>query len=1080
MLKTASLTRTRVQRFHEDVVKPGIYGATAAVQVGVFQCADPMAYGEAVGQAFVPVEVGFRFGPKWSTAWFHVTGAVPAEMAGEVVVLRFKSETEALVYVGGVPAQGMERNHDDFVLARSAKGGEKVDLFIECGVNTFFGAGGGSRKDSRAPLNSLAPVEKPNTPLPTDRYLRIGGEDVLQGHLKVCEIAVLRPQVRALSWDMEFLRSLEGKLTEKTPRKKQILRALNDAVNALDAGDVAGTAGRAREILAAMIETKAGGSASACWGVGHAHIDTAWLWPLRETKRKCSRTFSTQVALMEEYPEYVFQASQAQLYAFTKENYPGLFAKIKTKVAGGQWDVGGAMWVEADCNIPSGESLVRQILHGTRFWEDAFGKERGKQSYLWLPDVFGYSAALPQILTQAGLDSFVTQKISWSQFNKFPHHTFYWEGIDGTKILSHFLPADNYNASNRPEELIHGMENNQDADRANMFLTAYGYGDGGGGPTREHIEFVRRAKDCDGLPKTRCGRVDDFLAALRGEAKDLETWVGELYLELHRGTYTTQAKNKRANRYSEFLLHDAEFLWMAKLAQGQGAKSDYPAAKLDAAWKTVLLNQFHDIIPGSSITWVYEDSQEQYAQVSETVGGLINEAAGAWAGAIDTAGTQAPFVVFNTHSWEDAGLVEIAADVPAAAVRSAGGRVMGPVQKIEGENGAAYLARVTEVPAMGYGVFDLTSDSPPLIPSETAKGSAGETSVLENRLLRVELDGAGRVTRLFDKLAKREVVEAGRPANQLMLYEDRPNNWAAWDVDAFYLEKGQAIATPACVRLVESGPVRAVLEFSRELGKKSKLVQKVLLAAESMRVDFVTEVEWREDFTFLRVLHPVGVLSNRATYEIQYGHAERPTHFNTSWDFARFEVCAQKWADLAEPGYGVALLNTGKYGHSCHGNVLGLSLLRSPNSPDPTADRGAQKFTYALLPHGGDLRAAAGGPGTSVIGQAYRLNNPLRAVRTSVKGGGLPARFSVMTCDRENVIIETVKKAEGDGRMIVRLYEAHGARGPVNLKVNVPFKKAMAVDLLERPTELYGVKVEGQTIGLEMGPFAIRTVAIEL
>ena len=1069
MFKTPALTRGRVQKYLEKVIRPAVYGVRAPLEIGLYQCPDPIPYEQAIGQSFRPVAVGLRFGPKWSTAWFHLRGKIPAELAGQKVVLRFCSETEALVYRNGVPEQGMEKNHDDYGLAHPAKGGETVDLFLECGVNTLFGAAGGSRAVSRQPINSL---DQP------------GAGEALFGHLHRCEIAVLYPEVRALAWDLDFLLNLEGKLPEKSPRKRQILWALNDALNALETDDILGTTAAARALLEPVIRTPAGGSATACYGVGHAHIDTAWLWPLRETVRKCARTFSTQCQLMDEYPDYVFQASQAQLYAFTKQNYPGLYAKIKERVQRGQWEPGGAMWVEADCNIPSGESLVRQILHGTNFWKKEFGIS---QSYLWLPDVFGYSAALPQILKQAGLEYFVTQKISWNQINKFPHHTFYWEGIDGTKVLSHFLPADNYNASNLPEELIHSQENNLDADRANLYLTAFGYGDGGGGPTREHIERIHRAEDSDGLPKARCARVDTFLKDLAAQSKDLQTWVGELYLELHRGTYTTQAKNKRANRQSEFLLHDAEFLAATRPgSQGIGAGAGYPAATLDQAWKTVLLNQFHDIIPGSSITWVYEESQEQYAQLRQDVGKVIADATAGWTGAINTSGLRRPVVVFNTLSWDDSELVVLPAAAKggggAGSLRDGTGRVVSPVQQIElaDGGGTAWLARALEVPPLGYAVFELSEQAAPLAPAEAVVGSvtAGGGGVLENRLLRVELDGVGRITRLFDKLARREVVETGRPANQWVLYEDKPNNWPAWDIDIHYLDKPRPIDTAAELKLAEAGPLRAVIEVRRAFGKASRMVQRIQLAAESLRLEFVTHVEWQEADTLLRVLHPVNVHAPRATFEIQFGHAERPTHFNTSWDYARFEVCAQKWADLSEPGYGVALLNTGKYGHSVHGNVLGLSLLRSPDEPDPKADRGSQDFTYALLPHAGDLRVGTQASG-GVIQQAYRLNVPLLVSAATPHAGPLGLRGSVCSCDQPNVIIETIKQAEESDALIVRLYEAYGRRGPARLTVHVPFKKAVAVDLLERPTELYAVRATGTAIDLEMTPFAIRTIRLE-
>lgn len=1050
MIKNAAIYRKRVQKYLNEVIVNAIYGSQTPVNIAVFQCADPIPYAEAVTKAFTPVSLGFRFGPKWSTAWFKITGTVPPQFAGQKVVLRFRSETEGLVYKDGAPAQGMERNHDDYVLYESAVGGEEFELFIECGVNTFFGANGGSRSESRQPVNHH------DSP----------------GHLHTCALAVLNDNVRSLFWDFAFLANLEEHLPASTPRAGQLLRALNDAVNAIDPTDVAGTADGARQILAAQLSVPAAGSASHTYGTGHAHIDLAWLWPLRETIRKGSRTFSTQVALMKEYPDYTFQSSQAQLTAWVKQHYPALFAEIKEMVAAGQWEPGGAMWVEADCNIPSGESLVRQILHGRNFWKQEFDVE---QTYLWLPDVFGYSAALPQILRLAGLQYFVTQKISWNQFNRFPHHTFNWEGIDGTSIFSHFLPADTYNGENTPQELMHGEDRNQDTDRANHWLQAFGYGDGGGGPTRQHIEFLRRAENCDGLPRAHFSRVDDFLEKLESESTDLATWVGELYLEYHRGTYTNQAKNKLANRLGEMALREAELL--AALAP-TGSYS-YPALQLDTTWKLMLLQQFHDIIPGSSITWVYEDSADHYAQILGTARDIIAAARQAWLKSVDTSKAKNPLVVFNALSWSGDDVVTVpAAALPAGLeVRSLQGanRTVSPAQKIDTADGAAYLVRAVDVPALGFQVFDLSAQPPsPSVKTGAASAALNNgVAVLENARLRAEFDKLGRLTRLYDKTAKREVVDGTSPANQFVLYEDRPNDYNAWDVDVFYLEKASPVETQCAIKIVENGPVRATIEVTRKLGRASSMTQRISLTMGSPRLDFETDADWHEDQTFLRVLNPVNVHSPRATFEIQFGHVERPTHMNTSWDVARFEVCAQKWADLSEPGYGVAILNNGKYGHSVHGNVIGLSLLRASISPDPTSDRGQHHFTYSLMPHEADLRDAG------VIEQAYRLNSAMTAQVETAHTGELGASHSAIACDSANVVIESIKKAENSDDIIIRVYESFGRRNQATLKLNFAFESAQAVDLLERPTDLYEIKTDGSSIRLNLTPFAIRTIAVK-
>ncbi|MDH7570868.1 MAG: glycoside hydrolase family 38 C-terminal domain-containing protein, partial [Armatimonadota bacterium] len=677
------------------------------------------------------------------------------------------------------------------------------------------------------------------------------------------------------------------------------------------------------------------------------HIDVAWLWPLRETVRKCSRTFATALRYMQKYPEYRFGQSQPQLYAFTREHYPALYQRIKEAVQAGRWEPVGAMWVEADCNIPSGESLVRQVLHGKRFFMEEFGVET---EILYLPDVFGYSAALPQILKKSRVHYFMTQKISWNQFNKFPHHTFWWEGLDGTRIFSHFLPADTYNGVFTPEELRRAERNFRDSDRASSWLYLFGYGDGGGGPTAEMLEAAKRVKDLDGVPRVEQEFARDFFRRAAAEAKDLPVWVGELYLELHRGTYTTQAHNKRMNRRCEFLLRDAEFLSAIR----PGGLSGYPREALDRCWKLVLLNQFHDVIPGSSIGWVYEDSRRQYDEVARTGHSIVEDALKALSASIDAAGLSHPVVVWNTLSRPGREVVSYPLEehAPGSVVSARGERW--PVQVVEGEDGRRALF-VAEVPPCGYAVYDLSSAEAG--GSEFDSVTVGD-GYLENGVLRVEWDGRGLLTRVFDKRCGREVLAAGAAANLFQLFDDRPNNWDAWDVDVFYAETGRDLTEVAGIRIVERGPVRGAVEFCRHFGNSS-IRQVMRLSSGSARLDFVTEVEWHESNALLKVAFPVAINASRATYEIQYGHVERPTHINTSWDMARFEVVGHKWADLSEGDYGVALLNDCKYGYDVRGNVLRLSLLRAPKNPDPNADMGRHLFTYALYPHPGDVRLGA-------------------------------------------------------------------------------------------------------------------------
>ncbi|MGH9035916.1 MAG: alpha-mannosidase, partial [Acidimicrobiia bacterium] len=652
--------------------------------------------------------------------------------------------------------------------------------------------------------------------------------------------------------------------------------------------------------------------------VGHAHIDTAWLWPLRETVRKCARTFATAVSLMEHYPEYHFVCSAAQHLAWMEERYPALFARIAERVGTGQFGPVGGMWVEADCNVPSGESLVRQIVHGKRFFQSRFGIDCRE---LWLPDAFGYTAALPQIMAAAGVEWFVSQKLSWNDTNPFPHHTFWWEGVDGTRVRAHFPTADTYNGEMSPREVIRSA-------RAERSLYPFGYGDGGGGPTREMLEAARRMLDVAGAPRVALEPSGSFFAAVEDDPAPLPIWRGDLYLEKHRGTFTSQAAIKAGNRRSEAALQAAE-LWSAVRPDG----APWPAEELDAAWKTLLVNQFHDILPGSGIRWVAEQAAAELADVRRRGDALAGAALDALAGAVDTTGLAEPVVVFNPT----------------------------PFPRHEVVDHAGSTFRV-DVPPLGYVAVDVPDDSllrnAPMTCTTRQETTAGP-GWLRNEHLELRFDTAGRLLSVFDLDHRREVLATGRFGNEFHLHEDLPADWDAWDVDREYLDNFRVLDEPAECEVVEAGGLRAALRFRRGFGA-STLDQTVVLTAGSRRVDFVTEIDWQEVHKFLKVAFPVAVSADEASFEIQFGHLRRPTHEDTDFERARFEVCAQRWADLSEPrvrgvpgdtAYGVALLNDAKYGYDVRGSVLRLSLLRAPTAPDPLCDRGRHRFTYALLPH---------------------------------------------------------------------------------------------------------------------------------
>ena len=1059
MLKHPELTRRRIESFFNETLRPQLWRSQVSLQAAVYQPkADRRDYREggieaeeAAEFAYMPVEVGFAWGPVWSDAWFRFTGEIPAEWDGKIVAALLDCGAEAIVWEGDDPVQGIDGNHGEFVIAQAVKGGANVSLIVQAtGMNPYVSVHG-------------VPKDPPAMPFV----------------FRQAALALYDTELFGLYYDLKVALGVLDELPVDTQRYGQLLYRLNTAVGLCDVDDPAGIVA-CRKRIASHYEKPAHASAHRISAVGHSHIDAAWLWPLERTQLKCLHTFSTVLRLMEQYPEFRFVCSQPALYAWVKRLAPKLYARIKVKIESGQWEVTGSMWVEPDCNLSSGESLVRQILHGKNFFLDEFGVETHD---LWLPDVFGYAASLPQILKRARIDVFMTQKMSWNQVNPFPHHTFYWQGIDGTQILTHFLPSDTPNGDMSPKELMHSSRNFRDHDRALRSLYLFGYGDGGGGPTAEMIENARRLQNVEGMPTVTIEPAREFFQQIEAEAHDLGVWVGELYLELHRGTYTTQAQNKRSNRKAEFALRDAEFLSVVSPA-GLAA---YPLEMLDKLWKTVLLNQFHDIIPGSSIAEVYQDSAADYRAVAQGTDTLIAEATETLAGAVNTRGVKHPVLVVSnlSHFANEAVSVTLrAGENPVTAIGPEGDAMaVQVIEEADGGRSALFIAK--NAPLHGYAVWDLNATTAPVDEDEDTV-TASRTH-LENESLRVEFDAAtGLITRLFDRDNEREILqdtytvhangkrELNRLncANQLNLMHDKPLNWDAWDVDIYTFERGRIIAELESVTVVESGPVRGAIRFERKFGK-SRIVQTVRLTANSMRLDFVTEVDWQETDTMLKVAFPVAINSARATYEIQYGHVERSTHMNTSWDQARFEVCAQKWADLSEGNYGVALLNDCKYGHDIQGHTLRLTLLRSPQAPDPNADKGKHLFTYSLLPHNGDFREG------EVVENAYALNSPpVASTLPANRPGPLPLERSFFEVDNAAVFIEAIKRAEKESTVIVRLYEVHNTRGSVTLTTTLPAKSAWYCDLMEN--SLAEIPLYGGEMLLPIQPFEIVTVKLLL
>lgn len=857
-------------------------------------------------------------------------------------------------------------------------------------------------------------------------------------------------------------------LDEGAPERARLLNVLDDVFTILDTRDPIGRDAFYDSVPKALYALKQGVSAAGSpidvdiVGIGHAHIDVAWLWTLAQTRRKCGRSFSNVLRMMDDYPDYVFSQSQPQLYKYTEEDYPEIFDGIKQRVKDGRWELMGGTWIEPDCNTTGPESLARQFLLGRGYFRDKFGE--AETPVMWLPDTFGFAGSLPQLIRQAGLNWFVTSKISWNQYNRPPYQLFWWQGIDGTRVLTHFMTTPpetsnmphntTYNGKMTPAEVLGTWRNFDQKETHSELITAYGHGDGGGGPTRGMLDSAALMADMPGCPRVRLGTVREFFERVETEAQNLPVWNGELYLELHRGTLTSQARTKRNNRKSEFLLHDAEFL--AAMAT-QFADHAYPQEAFHAAWELVCLNQFHDILPGSSITEVYEDADKDYARIRSLAEDARDAALDALsellpASAVALAANPTSFggnrVAFLPGAPVD-GLTDLRTSETLATQTVAGGT----------------LIALSDLPA--YGLIGLTQGEA-VEPEQTVSiEETGGGFVIENPLIRVEIDGAGNLTGIRDKHADRAVLAPGEPGNQLLVFEDRPMAWDAWDIDIFYEDREERIDGVEAIEIVERGPLRASLAVHRRF-RDSRISQHIRVHHDSKRIDFDTVIDWHESHFLLKAAFPVDILSASATFDIQWGNVTRPTHRNTSMDWARFETAAQKWADLSEGNYGVALLNDCKYGYDVRDNVLRLTLLKSATMPDPVADQGEHRMLYSLLPHTGSWRNG--------VPQAAYVLNDAAIVRPVSNAAGAESGLRLVASDRPNAVIETVKRAEDGNGMIIRLYEGEGSRGPVKLHLGFQPAAAYRCNLLE--SNQAELDVRGTTVSLALKPYEIVTLRV--
>ncbi|WUW20792.1 glycosyl hydrolase-related protein [Streptomyces sp. NBC_01463] len=1030
----SALVEGRLERALRQFIRPAEYAARTPLALTVWHApGEPVPVTVALAARYEPFTAGTEWGGPWSTSWFRLEGTVPGEWAGrrvEVVVDPGFSgqapgfQAEGMLYdAEGVPLKGIHPRNRHLTVGAPAAGGEPVALLLEAAANP-------------------AVLEHGFVPTPLGDVLTAGDAPLYR--FASADLAVLDEEVWHLVLDIEVLSELMRELPADRSRRHEILRALERMLDALDLHDVSGTAAAGRAELAEALSRPASASAHRISAAGHAHIDSAWLWPLRETVRKASRTFANVTALARDYPELVFACSQAQQYAWVKEHQPHIWERIVRAVADGQWEPVGSMWVESDANMPGGEALARQIVHGKRFFEQELGVETEE---IWLPDSFGYTAAFPQLARLAGIRWFLTQKLSWNQTNEMPHHTFWWEGIDGTRVFTHFPPVDTYNAHFHARELAHAERNFRDKGRATRSLVPFGWGDGGGGPTREMLEKARRLADLEGSPRVEIERPSAFFAAAEEEyGSQAPVWSGELYLELHRATYTTQAKTKQGNRRSEHLLREAE-LW-ATTAALRAPGYRYPYEALDRIWKTVLLHQFHDILPGSSIAWVHREARDTYEQVRAELADLV-------ADAVTALGAAQGLVALNSAPYDRSQVIEL--DAEASGVLPSGARV----QQL-GEGRTAVLA---VSPGLGAGLLDGAAAPEREV---TVDGAGDGGAVLDNGLLRVTVDRDGLIGSVRDLTAGREVLAPGHRANLLQLHPDHPNNWDAWDIDRHYRRSRTDLTAAESVETVEDGPLRAAVRVVRVFGS-SRIVQEIRLAAGSRQVDIETEVDWQESEKVLKAAFPLDVHAERSTAEIQFGHVHRATHDNTGWDAARFEICAHRWLRVAEPGYGVALLNDSTYGHEVTrtpheaglGTTVRLTLLRAPHSPDPETDLGTHRFSYALAP-GAEI--------TDAVREGLALNLPLRAAVA-------PVVPSLVATGHPAVTVESVKLAEdGGGDVIVRLYESAGGRADTTLRVSFPVVAAQITDLLERP--LHAATTDAHGLVLTLRPFQILTLRL--
>jgi alpha-mannosidase len=1021
--------RDRINTWRNEL-KRHRYRKLGTLALNGFTTFDHLPVQAAAKRRFKPMPIGTRWGAKWEYGWFKCRVTVPKSAEGKRIALKAGTggSGESLVFLNGRALGSMLTSsldgREEIILTRNASAGAKLDVMIE----TYGRHGWPAINCGPVPPGRVTTPEPPPTQMEMyESSFGIWEEDAYQ-----------------LWMDVETLFSLRENMDQLSLRVAEIDAGLHDFTTIVDfelpLEDMLKTFRAARKRLAPLMRTKNSATTPTMFAFGHGHLDIAWLWPLAETDRKVARTFSNQVELINEYPGHKFLQSEAYLYWRAKKLYPELYARVKKAVKSGGFVPEGSMWVEPDMNIAGGEALIRQCMHGKQFFKEEFGVDN---ELLWLPDVFGYSAALPQILRGCGIKYFATAKILWNYHggDPFPCNIFMWEGIDGTSILAHIF--DGYGGPGDPESAMTRWNNRLQKNGVSSLFFCYGHGDGGGGPVRDHVESVLRLADLEGCPKLKTAGPVEFFKDLEKRGVPDVKYVGELYYQCHRGTYTSQARTKKGNRKSELALREAE-MWGAAAMSLAGFK--YPAERMNDVWRELLLNQFHDILPGSSIARVYEEAEKAFAGVIQQAGKVATNAASKL-----TRKTNA-ITVFNSLNWSRKAIVQLPATWRGAY--DAAGNLLAVQQT--GKHAFVEVA----VPSCGW-----TAISP-----SSKRGSAGKVVVtagertIENELLAVKFNNRGEITSIFDKEAHRE--HAAGLCNSFKMYKDVPSKCDAWDIDSMYPLTPVKLGEPASFKVLANGPLLAQIQITRKLSN-SVMKQVVSLRQGSRRVDFTTAIDWHETHKLLKVAFPVAIHANEAVHEIQFGHLRRPNHISRPYDADRFEVANQKWSALVEEGHGFAVLNDCKYGLNVLGNSINLTLLRAPKAPDMNADQGLQEFTYAFYAWNGSLADS------DVVREAYDLNCPVITVN------GKAGERSVFNVDAPSIVVEAVKPAEdGSGDIIVRLYETKRTAVRCVLGTTLPVKRAASADMLENVQG--NLKVNKGRIALEFRPFEIKTLRLTI